>query len=813
MVTVPFDIAQDPYALSLYEIAIKDGKEKDKVIRVHIIGNYAQGKTSLTRRLVGQSIDGVQSTNGIDVQRYKFKQGERGHSHCVDEHEDESDEIVKRIVEVALTSVHSDTPIESSGNLTLDGNNENDKLRTSVMPSDEHIGDTDDDTNQTLLNTVIEENKKGDSHTSMTLSLEEMNAFSRELQSSVEHKYDTTKILDIWDFGGQFIYYATHTMFHSRRAVYILVFDLTIALDDIVRDEEFPGKHFERNMEYYARFWMNSIHSYVGTEDGVAPPVILVGTHKDRLEGNDDRKREHSESFFDKVRQLFEGTNTIHHIHQSDFAVDNTNPTDSATEALREEVIRLGEDLAQTIEIPAKWIPLERALKHIRNMKIITFERVMQIDAGLDFPLSVEEQVKLFLRYHHAKGTLFYYDDEPLTSYVVLDPQYLIDAFKCIITSQRFCRKLAKLRDCWKNLIQEARLEPVLINALWSSDHGCNFIEHKDVLLEFLKKQHIISEATEYDDTDGKMHGLGWYVVPSLLKDHCKENDLCDFLEGRNQTKVRFLMSFHHSSLLRLVHNRLFAAMLGKWPIVNLPSLPRKQLLFENLCVVRLNADHAGIVEARDSSIELLVLNLCPSSIIDCVVVDRFRRFCESVVNHEYKLGENVGRQYRRAFRCNHETHGLFGSEKIEEITELMNDMQFVPCPDVEKHEICTDTAMSEWFLKDPVGIVDQHATLTDKELSKVAQAIGNNWQLLGIELGLTQVQIDHVCADNETILRRIYTMLKKWQIQRSDEATMDALVHAMQSTRLLTIDWDEIWNICDSNNMHHTKQKTLFKL
>lgn len=370
------------------------------------------------------------------------------------------------------------------------------------------------------------------------------------------------------------------------------------------------------------------------------------------------------------------------------------------------------------------------------------------------------------------------------------------------------------LRECWNKLIQEGRLEQALIDELWSSDPRYNFIEHKDVLLEYLKKQHIISEVMEYDDNDGNMNGLGWYVVPSLLKDHWKEDDLCDFLAGRRQTEVRFVMSFHHSSLLRLVHNRLLAAVLGKWSIVHLSKLFRKRLIFENLGVFRLNKDHAGIVEARDSSIELRVLTLCPSSIIDCVVVDRFRRFAESVINHECEIlrsnREKVGRPYKTAFRCNHETHGLYGSEEIEEKT-TMDGMQLVPCPDLKKHEICTDTAMSEWYLKDPVGVVEPHGTLTDRELSKVSQAIGDNWQCLGFELGLGQVQIDHVCANNESIVQRIYTMLKKWQTQKPDEATMDALVQAMKSTSSLTIDWDQIRNICDGNNIHHTTQKSLF--
>lgn len=48
---------------------IKSGKEIRKYVRIQVIGEGGVGKTSLVRRLLDKTIDGVESTDGIDIHR------------------------------------------------------------------------------------------------------------------------------------------------------------------------------------------------------------------------------------------------------------------------------------------------------------------------------------------------------------------------------------------------------------------------------------------------------------------------------------------------------------------------------------------------------------------------------------------------------------------------------------------------------------------------------------------------------------------------------------------------------------------------
>ncbi|XP_045173840.1 ras-related protein Rab-8-like [Mercenaria mercenaria] len=101
--TVPEEIVQDPFALLLYRKALQAGKEKDKSIRVNIVGNFKQGKTTLMRRLLGQKIRGIKSTDGIVVEHYKCEKDRDGKLRYTKADDINKSEYVKRLVSVAVS--------------------------------------------------------------------------------------------------------------------------------------------------------------------------------------------------------------------------------------------------------------------------------------------------------------------------------------------------------------------------------------------------------------------------------------------------------------------------------------------------------------------------------------------------------------------------------------------------------------------------------------------------------------------------------------------------------------------------------------
>jgi len=115
--------------------------------------------------------------------------------------------------------------------------------------------------------------------------------------TSVEH--NTT--LDLWDFAGQHLYYASYPVFLSSRAVYILVYNLSKGLkntaEPCVRQgvtTRLKNPSGETNLDNLLS-WLVSVNTMSspklamngcsGSENDsphLRPPVFIVGTHADK---------------------------------------------------------------------------------------------------------------------------------------------------------------------------------------------------------------------------------------------------------------------------------------------------------------------------------------------------------------------------------------------------------------------------------------------------------------------------------------------------------------------------------------------------
>lgn len=47
--------------------AIESGSEVRRYVRIQVVGKHGVGKSSLVRRLLGEGIDDIKSTDGIDI--------------------------------------------------------------------------------------------------------------------------------------------------------------------------------------------------------------------------------------------------------------------------------------------------------------------------------------------------------------------------------------------------------------------------------------------------------------------------------------------------------------------------------------------------------------------------------------------------------------------------------------------------------------------------------------------------------------------------------------------------------------------------
>ena len=260
----------------------------------------------------------------------------------------------------------------------------------------------------------------------------------------------TETILDIWDFAGQHLYYATHPIFFTHTAIYLLVHNLQKNPNDLAEpsfkheDRTTPLQNMsnETNLDVLLS-WLVSVHSIRGppTDHEIVqtcksnlhclpPPVLVVGTHADQVSA---QEMEQVES---QIASSITGKTYHEHVLQKPFyRVDNTQSSNSS--AIKEIQTRvqqiLSSGLNSTAELPVKWFNFEKTVKSLADEKcFMTLKEIGQV-AQLKCFIDDEKQLDAMLNYYHDLGLIVRFKDT-----VVLNSQRLIDLFKKLITTCPF---------------------------------------------------------------------------------------------------------------------------------------------------------------------------------------------------------------------------------------------------------------------------------------------------------------------------------------------------------------------------------------
>jgi internalin A len=224
-----------------------------------------------------------------------------------------------------------------------------------------------------------------------------------------------TMTLHTWDFGGQDLYQATHQLFLTRQALYLLVWN--------------PGRDSPSQVEA----WLRRVRMHVGDQ----ARVLLVATHADEQDPVLDYA-----DLQERFGSLLTGA----------FAVDNDSGAGLAAirAAIAEQAARLpqmGEPLSEN------WV---RAREQLLSQPVpqLSYQDYLAIctEQGIDD----QEQAEALLGLLHARGQLIHYARDPwLRDIVVLQPEWLTKAISYVLNdpvtkTASGVLEHARLRELWQ---------------------------------------------------------------------------------------------------------------------------------------------------------------------------------------------------------------------------------------------------------------------------------------------------------------------------------------------------------------------------
>ncbi|CAG2206616.1 unnamed protein product [Mytilus edulis] len=155
----------------------------------------------------------------------------------------------------------------------------------------------------------------------------------------------------------------------------------------------------------------------------------------------------------------------------------NTKHDVSVIEEIRNEISHHGlNKFCLDRDCPPKWLLFQQVLGKLEdnNVPISTTTRLSKIAEHVDIGIPPEKELKQCLQYFHDNGTLIYFEEENLKDYVILDPKWFVNAFRCLVSDKT--EPTMDDSDDWKTLTETGELTDKLISDQFKKEPKSKFL-------------------------------------------------------------------------------------------------------------------------------------------------------------------------------------------------------------------------------------------------------------------------------------------------------------------------------------------------
>ncbi|XP_062617499.1 uncharacterized protein LOC134279157 [Saccostrea cucullata] len=664
--------------ISKYLEDLSKGDHKVYVARGMLVGCEGAGKTSLLCRLTGKDNPYPSSTRGIDVHANVFTvHGEklevttnpnkatlRSNLSQEDRPEDKNN---------AESDDANQLSVKSFENKNIEGDKFSTKiLQTLAEKNDQQVAEItnqievigNENSSENVYMDVTDEDKiltddspSVDSNvtTSDEINIVRKYSFSRTLSESFENA--NNKIVTIFDFAGQFAYYACHHLYFSPNDFYILVMDITKRLDARVSTAETGAiLHLGGSPEYmsdgrskmegsmfynwtyleYIKYWLQSILSHSAgvpaamKEDNklsTLAPLILVATHAE------EKTEKEVEAYFQDLRDKFPKMSV--HIDYNNAFCTSYYGQNKDLEEIRHGIVRVVQTLPNWgTRIPLSWFNVENLVRTLSSLKIIKTDELLINCRTNTVGIERKDDLKTPLLFLHNIGVVLFFDEENLRDFVIIDVQWFVHAFKNVITDENHAKRdiPQDLYEKWKMFNNNGLLTSSLLSSIWRKcEQNDEYNAKKTEIISMMIKLNVLTEITT--STSTTMPDM-WYC-PCMNKQRFPTSE---FQNLRNSSLLCFMFNFLPNGFF----HRLIAACgnILKWPILKMKSL----CIYQTATVFHIEKSKVLIGMHSNNMILIQYLDLPDSESADYLgirgkVTNLIEGLIEKLVNCVYEVG------------------------------------------------------------------------------------------------------------------------------------------------------------------------------
>ncbi|MFK7948548.1 MAG: COR domain-containing protein [Saprospiraceae bacterium] len=315
--------------------------------------------------------------------------------------------------------------------------------------------------------------------------------------------------INIWDFGGQDIYHATHRLFMQTRALFVLVWDWQTEQEptQIIEENNRTNKYENHGLDY----WLNYVKVL-----GKGSKVIVVQT-KTQKHGEKKHSREN------ELRTKYQG------IWLDTISIESkeNNWSKNGFKKLKlaiENAIESGEFLRKE-KLPKNWITQRKEVYNLleTGMKTIEYEDFVN-EMCKNKTISSET----ILNWLSDSGVVFY-KKGLFENKIIVNQQWSIDAIYTLFDRKKY---YYRLKDA------KGRFTKDDLKEFWEN----NKPEERELFLSFMLSCEICYSSDNNKDE---------FVAPAFLPNNKEGGSLDDFWDGKIFDTGKYEFKFLHYGVIQ----------------------------------------------------------------------------------------------------------------------------------------------------------------------------------------------------------------------------------------------------------------------
>ncbi|XP_052097206.1 uncharacterized protein LOC127732177 isoform X10 [Mytilus californianus] len=630
-------------------------------MRCMVTGQFAVGKSSLVKLLVGDNVpEGRRPTDGISLVEGRCGLDiETRNWIMIDPATYNALDVVYN--KVLMTSVEED----ESKQTKTPGKHESDAKPVDSQNKEDNRSQKSEVTKSTASPVNLSgepstqpqaaqsfspqmssgESKKQQMKKKMTTKMtkNEIRKRMEKVLKSGKYKMKVGRLI-FWDFGGQYVYYTTHQTFMTFRALFLVVFDGSKGLNEVVPDVLcFPGQHMTPTPAVFLLHWVNSILTYCKVVYAGIPKILFVATHKDKVPVEDVETRR--ALLYGEVEELFkdhEGRN--HLVLDKQIFVNATDKDDLEIEALKKAITELTFDHPCWGEkMPNAWVPLELEMAELvaAGKQILSLEECEELNAVSTVSVLDLEQLHDFLHFQHSLGKIIYFDTQQLRDYVIINPLLMVEVMRSFVTDKLFWPKKRRMQEIFRRMSDSGIICRGDLYNIWEQKDFRAILPYREFIFNILIHLDILAEQRRYDTATGSRLPVENFFVPCMVT----ERNTTSFMDKECTPGRAICLAFVFKGTVipPALPNRLISACLSMW---TLKQYEGRKLLFSGFIVVSFDKAHDIVVCVEGNKIILYVVHKTSAGLIvpdiatgvkECLVItmERISDFYQSTIHEK----------------------------------------------------------------------------------------------------------------------------------------------------------------------------------